>query len=171
MSRKIIITGTLLCACITAALMSLYIIYARHTETTDIHDIPVISQSDGAYLLIDRIQDSNHVKTIYAAARDGSITYAFDNRVLGSGRDVYKNRELLLADKKSGIARVLRTYPLSFTPERDMANSAKYENSGIIAYLDTDISEQDRSLQIAVLFKDRNGRQYIYYPEETLYVN
>lgn len=156
--------GIALCLLAAVLCMVFYLAVQRHTSVIDISKLPVLASDDQTYCRIDSTSEDEH-GTIYitAVAQNEQMQYPYHNWVLGDGQGIYQNISLLLVNTKTNQAYQLKTYSHTVSSANEDASQGK--GQGVIAYGKQEML-QEKSMVIAALFTDRDGKQSILYPKE-----
>ena len=160
------LAGMIGCLLVAVLGMAFYLVVQRHTSVIDVSNIPVVRSDEQTYCLIEHTGVDEH-GTIYitAMAQSGQMQYSYHNWVLGEGTGIYDNISLLLVNTKTNKAYRLKTYSHSMLSASEREDTLSSGGQELTAYGRKEML-QEKSMVIAAVFIDRNGKKSILYPEE-----
>lgn len=138
-----------------------YVWYASSTRKIDLSEVRKLEQTETIKMEVqDIIYDDKGNARINVLAKNEDMTYTYHNWTLGDGEGEYKNIRIVIITEDGAVG--LKTYPknLSINEEEQLAGFESAD--GITAYVKKDIF-YGKDAQIAVIFSDREGNDYLIY--------
>lgn len=160
--KQIIAAG--ICMILAIGCIGIYHIGALRSRSVDLKEVSVLHQKKGIELYVNHIEYEGKKICVTAAAKNNTLKCNYVNHVLGPGTGIYKKKTILLVDEKEQKGYCLKTYPYTFSPENEKKERF-CQQDGVIAY-GSGAKLQDKSLKVAVLFEDQEGKEYVLYETE-----
>lgn len=161
----LVVMGIVLAGVVSVGYVGVFALVNHRVAEISLRDVEVIQSADDIQFSIASMEtDGRGITTIKAVAENGEIaydTYGWSTDSVGHGD--YKNRSIVLIDESNPeIAYQLRTYPYSLGEEGEPDDHLAEDGNRVVAQVKEEFLESGDYV-IAVLFRDREGNQYLLY--------